>query len=61
MIVFGKAFNEIETYEGKMPSQEYWEHLLSQEHFIALVALAPDPAHAPASDPDVVCGLAARH
>ena len=40
--VFGQAFNEPDTYQGKVPSDKYLEALLSKEHFIALVALDKD-------------------
>jgi len=40
--VFGQAFNEQDTYQGKVPSDKYLEALLSKEHFIALVALDKD-------------------
>ena len=37
--VFGQAFDEPDTYQGKVPSDKYLEALLSKEHFIVLVAL----------------------
>src|SRR5215210_1365339 len=48
--VFGEAFNEIETYQRAVPSDEYLGALLSRPHFIALVAM---------SEEVVVGGLAA--
>ena len=47
--VFGEAFQEIETYQGAVPSDAYLESLLSKPHFIALVAVNGD---------EVVGGLA---
>ncbi|MGB3788729.1 MAG: AAC(3)-I family aminoglycoside N-acetyltransferase [Phormidesmis sp.] len=37
--VFGDAFDEAETYSSAQPETEYLQHLLSKDHFIALVAL----------------------
>jgi aminoglycoside 3-N-acetyltransferase I len=37
--VFGEAFQEIETYQGAVPSDEYLRTLLGRRHFIVLVAL----------------------
>ena len=37
--VFGDAFDEVETYCGAQPSSDYLRRLLSNENFIALVAL----------------------
>lgn len=48
--VFGEAFEEIHTYQDKVPSDSYLTSLLTKDHFIALVAL---------SDGKVVGGLAA--
>jgi len=36
--IFGQAFNEVDTYQGKIPRDIYLEALLSKEHFIVLVA-----------------------
>ena len=36
--VFGEAFAEPETYQGKVPGDAYLESLLGKEHFIVLVA-----------------------
>ena len=36
--VFGEAFQEIDTYQGAVPSDAYLEALLSKQHFIALVS-----------------------
>ena len=48
--VFGEAFNEIDTYQSSVPSDEYLKELLSKPHIIILVAL---------NDSEVVGGLAA--
>lgn len=48
--VFGEAFEEVETYQSSVPSDEYLESLLQSDNFIAVVALA---------DESVVGGLAA--
>lgn len=48
--VFGKAFDQIETYQNAVPSDEYLSKLLGKPHFIAVVGL---------SDERVVGGLAA--
>ncbi len=37
--VFGEAFQELQTYQGAIPSDAYLEALLGKSHFIALVAL----------------------
>ena len=37
--VFGEAFNEIDTYQKNLPSDEYLTALLSKPHFIALAAM----------------------
>jgi aminoglycoside 3-N-acetyltransferase I len=37
--VFGKAFEEPETYQGAVPSDAYLAALLGKPHFIALAAL----------------------
>jgi aminoglycoside 3-N-acetyltransferase I len=50
LTTFGKAFNEMETYTAKRPSEEYLWRLLSDNTFIALVAL---------KDSEVVGGIAA--
>lgn len=39
MTVFGKAFDDIETYTASRPSTAYLERLLSSDYFIALAAL----------------------
>ncbi|MBD2580372.1 AAC(3)-I family aminoglycoside N-acetyltransferase [Oscillatoria sp. FACHB-1406] len=39
MTLFGRVFNEIETYTSNRPSQAYFERLLESDYFIALVAL----------------------
>lgn len=48
--VFGEAFDEVETYQHAMPSDDYLTRLLSKKHFIALVAKRGE---------EVVGGLAA--
>ena len=48
--VFGEAFEEVETYQNAVPSDEYLESLLQSDNFIPLVAIA---------DGSVVGGLAA--
>jgi len=37
--VFGHAFNDSETYQNAIPSDEYLTNLLGKEHFIVVVAL----------------------
>jgi aminoglycoside 3-N-acetyltransferase I len=37
--VFGEAFDEIETYQRSVPSDDYLAELLKKQHFIALVAV----------------------
>ena len=39
LITFGEAFNEVETYTAKRPSESYLRQLLGSETFIALVAV----------------------
>ncbi|MBX4198266.1 AAC(3)-I family aminoglycoside N-acetyltransferase [Candidatus Parcubacteria bacterium] len=48
--VFGKAFEDIDTYQKAIPSDEYIQSLLSKKHFIVVVALNGN---------EVVGGLAA--
>lgn len=48
--VFGEAFDDIEAYQGAIPSDEYLQKLLLKEHFIVLVAI---------DNNEVVGGLAA--
>ena len=50
LTTFGEAFNEVETYSGKRPSQAYLKQLLGSDSFVALAAL---------KDGQVVGGLAA--
>ncbi len=50
LTVFGDAFDDAETYNGNLPTTEYWHRLLAGDSFIALAAL--DGA-------DVVGGIAA--
>ena len=35
--VFGHAFNDSETYQHAIPSDEYLTNLLGKEHFIVVV------------------------
>ena len=37
-LLFGKAFNDMDTYTGKQPSPDYIRQLLESDCFIALVA-----------------------
>src|SRR5262245_42575235 len=37
--IFGKAFNDVKTYDGARPSAAYLERLLGSDSFIALTAL----------------------
>ena len=48
--VFGQAFDDVETYQGAVPRDEYLRALLARPHFIAIVAR---------SGGDVIGGLAA--
>src|SRR5262249_56205198 len=48
--VFGEAFGEVDTYQHFLPSDEYLTRLMSQQHFIALVAMKGE---------EIVGGLAA--
>jgi aminoglycoside 3-N-acetyltransferase I len=48
--VFGAAFEDVDTYQGAVPGDDYLQSLLAKPHFIALVALHGD---------EVVGGLAA--
>jgi aminoglycoside 3-N-acetyltransferase I len=50
LAAFGEAFDEIETYQGAVPSDAYLDALLRKPHFIALAAL---------QGAEVVGGLAA--
>jgi aminoglycoside 3-N-acetyltransferase I len=36
--VFGEAFDDVETYQGAVPSDDYLQSLLAKPHFIAIVA-----------------------
>ena len=38
--MFGRAFEEPETYEGAPPADDYLQSLLGREHVVALAALA---------------------
>jgi aminoglycoside 3-N-acetyltransferase I len=40
--VLGQAFNEIETYQDAVPSNEYLQALLSKPHFITVIATTED-------------------
>ena len=50
LTTFGDAFDEVETYGSRRPSEDYLKPLLGSDYFIALVAL---------KDEEVVGGLAA--
>lgn len=50
LAVFGEAFEEIDTYQRSIPSDDYLRGLLSKRHFIAVVAMKGE---------EVVGGLAA--
>ena len=50
LAVFGEAFGEPDTYQGRVPTDAYLGALLGKPHFIALAALRGD---------EVVGGLAA--
>jgi aminoglycoside 3-N-acetyltransferase I len=40
LALFGKAFDDGETYVGKQPTDEYLKDLLASQTFVAIVALA---------------------
>jgi aminoglycoside 3-N-acetyltransferase I len=42
LTIFGKAFDEVETYEGAQPGDAYLQRLLARDDFIALAALKGD-------------------
>lgn len=42
LLVFGKAFEDIATYQGAIPSDDYLDRLLAKPHFIAVVAMDGD-------------------
>ena len=48
--VFGEAFDEVDTYQRSVPSDDYLTRLLSKQYFIAVVAMKGE---------EVVGGLAA--
>jgi aminoglycoside 3-N-acetyltransferase I len=48
--VFGEAFDDVDTYQHSVPSDEYLSRLLVKQHFIAVVAMKGE---------QVVGGLAA--
>jgi aminoglycoside 3-N-acetyltransferase I len=48
--VFGEAFEDVETYQGAVPSDDYLQSLLATPHFIVVVARSGD---------EVIGGLAA--
>lgn len=39
LAAFGEAFDDVETYRSKRPSDDYLRQLLSSDYFIALAAL----------------------
>ena len=47
--VFGQAFDEVDTYQHSVPSDDYLTRLLGKQHFIAVVAVTGE---------EVVGGLA---
>jgi aminoglycoside 3-N-acetyltransferase I len=51
--VFGEAFEDLETYQGAVPADDYLRSLLAMRHFIVVVARSGPPSH------EVVGGLAA--
>lgn len=50
LATFGEAFNDMETYTGKRPSEDYLRRLLASDMFIALAAMKND---------EVIGGIAA--
>jgi len=48
--VFGEAFEDVKTYQGAVPEDQYLQSLLAKPHFIAVIARRGN---------DVVGGLAA--
>ncbi len=48
--VFGEAFEDVETYQGAVPSDDYLQSVLAMPHFIVIIAQRGD---------EVVGGLAA--
>jgi aminoglycoside 3-N-acetyltransferase I len=50
LAMFGEAFEDVPTYQGALPNDDYLAALLAKPHFIALAARSGD---------DVVGGLAA--
>ncbi len=48
--VFGEAFDEVDTYQRSVPSDDYLTQLLTKRHFIAVVAMEGE---------EVIGGLAA--
>jgi len=40
--VFGEAFEDVETYQGAVPSDDYLRSLLATPHFIVVVARGDD-------------------
>jgi aminoglycoside 3-N-acetyltransferase I len=51
--VFGEAFEDVHTYQGAVPADDYLRSLLSMPHFIVVVARSGSPGN------EVVGGLAA--
>ncbi|AFY92723.1 AAC(3)-I family aminoglycoside N-acetyltransferase [Chamaesiphon minutus] len=39
LTTFGEAFDEVETYSGRRPSEDYLRQLLKSDYFIAIAAL----------------------
>ena len=42
LAMFGEAFDEVATYSGDRPDDNYLRRLLGKEHFIVLAAVADD-------------------
>jgi aminoglycoside 3-N-acetyltransferase I len=42
--VFGEAFDQIDTYQHSLPGDDYLTRLLTEQHFIALVAMNGEEA-----------------
>jgi len=51
--VFGEAFEDVETYQGAVPADDYLRSLLAMPHFIVVVARSGAPRK------EVIGGLAA--
>jgi aminoglycoside 3-N-acetyltransferase I len=58
LTTFGEAFDEIDTYGGNQPSEEYLRQLLGGDSFVAVAAIASDASEA-IENKTVVGGIAA--